>query len=206
LFVGSELGRLATPGLRLCPAFEAGNWCTLLLSPVDDSVFFSSLGTCDSGVGGRTITWAPRLVLEEFRAASSSSELCGDMKRAVGRGPFEDGPRDFFSMGGGIADGFLELLESCGPFDDWLSGLKCIAVVLAVPGPRERDGPYKLNFSSNRQPNFIVIFHTSRPPDSSRLSGPRNGTKLVPSEISAKRRATVAPLRLRFRLPHMRHQ
>jgi hypothetical protein len=41
---------------------------------------------------------------------------------------------------------------------------------------------------------------------SSRLGGPRSGTKLSPLEMVANRLATVAPLSSRFRLPHMRHQ
>jgi hypothetical protein len=95
----------------------------------------------DSGVGGRTITCAPKPVLGEVSAASSSSssELCGDMNRAVGRGPVLEGPLLFLRIGGGMADEFFEALEECRLLEESLSCLECIAVVLAAVGPRIRD-------------------------------------------------------------------
>lgn len=74
----------------------------------------------------------------EVSTASSSSEVCGDINRAVGRGPVLDGPLLFLSIGGGIAAAYLERLD-CRLFEESLSCLPCIAVVLAVPGPRVRD-------------------------------------------------------------------
>lgn len=50
------------------------------------------------------------------------------------------------------------------------------------------------------------IVHTNGGVSSPRLDGPRSGTKVWPSDIWAKSRATVAPFNSRFRLPHMRHQ
>jgi hypothetical protein len=90
-------------------------------------------------VGGLTTIWAPRLVVGEVSAASSSSEVCGDINRAVGRGPVLEGPLLFLSIGGGIAAAYLERLEDCWLFEESLSCLLCIAVVLAVPEPRVRD-------------------------------------------------------------------
>lgn len=149
----SELGRRAAPGLRLCAAVVATMPCAFLLGPVDISAFFSSFDICESGVGGRTITCAPKLVLGEVGAASSSpsssspfpsssSELCGDMNRAVGRGTVFEGPLLFLRMGGGRAEEFFETLEECRPLEESLSCLECIAVVLAVVGPRIRDVVY----------------------------------------------------------------
>jgi len=113
------------------------------------------------------------------------------MNRAVGRGPVVDGPRDFLRMGCGVP-AFLETLEEVvlGRLRLWLLfwPWRLRAVVLEAPDPRGRarsqdgGGP------------------------SSRLGGPRSGTKLSPLEMVANRLATVAPLSSRFRLPHMRHQ
>lgn len=49
---------------------------------------------------------------------SSFSESWGDMKRAVGRGPVVNGPRDFFNMGCGMMTGVFEAVE-----DDVVLGL-----------------------------------------------------------------------------------
>lgn len=45
---------------------------------------------------------------------SASGEPCGDKKRAVGRGPIVDGPRDFLRIGcaGGGFDALEERLRS----------------------------------------------------------------------------------------------
>jgi len=135
------LSRRETPGLRLFVVVVATKPCDFFLDLVDISAFSSSFGTCDTGVGGvggLTTTWAPRLVVGEVSTASSSSEVCGDINRAVGRGPVLDGPLLFLSIGGGIAAAYLERLD-CRLFEESLSCLPCIAVVLAVPGPRVRD-------------------------------------------------------------------
>lgn len=52
------------------------------------------------------------------------------MNRAVGRGPFVEGPLDFFKIGCGIAVWALEVVD-----DDVVLGLLWIAVVLEAPGP-----------------------------------------------------------------------
>lgn len=139
---GSELGRRGTPGLRLFAAVVATKPGDFFLDLADISAFFSSFDICDTGVGGvggLTTTWAPTLIVGEVSAASSSSEVCGDINRAVGRGPELEGPLLFLSIGGGMAAAYLERLEDCRPLEESLSCLPCIAVVLAVPGPRVRD-------------------------------------------------------------------
>ncbi len=61
----------------------------------------SSDGWCGSiGVGGCTTTC--ELILTEDSGSCSSSDPCGEMKRAVGRGPVEEGPLFFFNIGCGM--------------------------------------------------------------------------------------------------------
>lgn len=137
----SESSRRLTPGLRLFAAVVATKPCAFFLNLADISAFFS-FSNCDTGVGGvggLTTTWAPRLVVGEDSAASSSSEVYGDINRAVGRGPVLEGPLLFLSIGGGIVAAYLERLEDWRPLEESLSCLPCIAVVLAVPEPRVRD-------------------------------------------------------------------
>ena len=66
--------------------------------------------------------------------ALSSADSCGDMNRAVGRGPVVEGPLVFLRIGCGITAGPLEAIE-----DDVVLGLLWfdgwIAVVLEAPGP-----------------------------------------------------------------------
>ena len=78
-------------------------------------------------------------VIGETSVVSSSSEVCGDMNRAVGRGPVLEGPLLFLSIGGGMAATDFERLEECRSLEESLSCLPCIAVVLAAPGPRVRE-------------------------------------------------------------------
>ena len=66
--------------------------------------------------------------------AVSASDSCGEMKRAVGRGPVEDGPLVFFRIGCGIGLGFPDAVNG-----DVVLGLvwlgRWIVVALAAPGP-----------------------------------------------------------------------
>ena len=64
----------------------------------------------------------------------SASDSCGEMKRAVGRGPVEDGPLVFLRIGWGITAGALDAVE-----EDVVLGLLWLGrwsvVALAAPGP-----------------------------------------------------------------------
>lgn len=64
----------------------------------------------------------------------SASDSCGEMKRAVGRGPVEDGPLVFLRMGCGIGAGALDAVEEDVVLDLlWLG--RWMVVALAAPGP-----------------------------------------------------------------------
>jgi hypothetical protein len=66
--------------------------------------------------------------------AVSASDSCGEMKRAVGRGPVEDGPLVFLRIGCGIEAGGLDAVDEgvvLGLL--WLG--RRIVMALAAPGP-----------------------------------------------------------------------
>ena len=99
-----ELCRLTTIGLFFLEA-EATNFLLAgaginFLSTFSFSIF-SSIGAACSRIGEGDCT-TPLFVLV---LPDSSSEAGGDMNRAVGRGPFAEGPRVFFNIGGGIGAG-----------------------------------------------------------------------------------------------------
>lgn len=89
-----ELCRRPRAGLRREAELDAMNF-----RPVGVD-FFSLLA--DNGAGPLCISRPVPPVLPEDVSASlaaSSSDSCGEMNRAVGRGPDADGPLDFFKIG-----------------------------------------------------------------------------------------------------------
>ena len=102
-----ELCRLTTTGLFFLEANEATNFLLATAGvnfPSIFSIFSSMVLVCSrGGEGDCTTTYS--FVVPEF---DSSSDTAGDMKRAVGRGPFPEGPLVFFSIGGGMGAGVRE--------------------------------------------------------------------------------------------------
>jgi hypothetical protein len=79
----------------------------LLTIPEVAAAFFSVLELGEPGEGGCTVTCELKLADD----IDSSSDSCGEMKRAVGRGPVVEGPLDFLSMGCGITEGALDVVD-----------------------------------------------------------------------------------------------
>lgn len=68
------------------------------------------------------------------------------MKRAVGRGPVVDGPRDFFRIGCGVA-ALLDTLDDVVLGRLLFRAWRLRAVVLEAPDPPGRDRFYRIQLS-----------------------------------------------------------
>jgi hypothetical protein len=95
--------------------------------PVEDALFLSFVVLLP-GEGDRITTC-------EFEPADESSsaslsDSCGEMKRAVGRGPVVEGPLDFLRIGCGMTTGLLEEEFVLGPLRLGLGG--CMVVELTA--------------------------------------------------------------------------
>ncbi len=104
--------------------------------PNEGDDFLSDFAFWESEDGDSTTCgFVCELVLTEDDRSASPSDSGGEMKRAVGRGPLEDGPLVFLRMGCGIGAGILDAVEDdviLGRLwsDRWRTG------VLEAPGPR----------------------------------------------------------------------
>lgn len=131
----------------------------------------------------------------------SLSDSWGEIKRAVGRGPPEEGPLPFFFEsdpfnieGGGTMEIFGVELYLSAP-GRW------ICVLLEAPKP----------IWFNCSPVSILICPkqasiTLVDVPSSRFAELVNGTKLFPSDMYVNKIDTVMDCSSRDRLPHIRHQ
>lgn len=125
-----ELCRRTITGLFFLAELEATK-LDFFFDAAEPDDFFSSFGFSGSGEGGCTTTC--ELVPTGESGSPSFSDSCGEMKRAVGRGPVVEGPLVFLRIGCGITVGVLESVE-----DDVVLGLLwvglCRVVALEAPG------------------------------------------------------------------------
>lgn len=188
-----ELMRLGSAGLLFAPT-EAWNFF---------GAFFSLVPEVD------------RCISTPLPEDASSSSSSGNAKRAVGRGPDLESPRDFLRIGCGRGRGrvgaasdlepvdleesvdlvdFVEAVEASGLSAGFHGGARlsrnCVSRLGPRPAGQGAGGPGRKLTGGG----------------SHRFAGPRRGTMVGPVEISSNMRASVFPLRCFLSLPHTCHQ
>lgn len=171
-------------------------------------------GRGGGGIAGAAIATALAAVLVDAVSRSwtaSSPEVGGDANRAVGRGPDEEGPLDFFKIGwagGGRED------EGVNPF----LLVEEVDLCPGLPGSPPAGSWASVSRPSRSAAGFCAPsqhWYTSHPAHTihptleplSRLVGAGNGTNVGPVENSSKSLASSGPLRFRnFSLPQTCHQ